>query len=240
MDHMSSTELRGACPHCGQHFVCDPVAAGHSLRCPACEREFMVPEAPAPSAQSATGPLPEMAAARHFRCPRCSTQLGVFEPGKNPTDCPRCGWHHAGVVSEQHPELPATPVQRLATGAGLLIIGVASPFLVFISMALTMVTGPLALVLAPALGLVCGNFLCRTVYERTGPRWYWYYVASGLVVPLLILLWPGHHHPGGSGVNESAAFAMPAIMVVTLLLGAGMVCWLVAAIYAWFKAHPLE
>ena len=236
MDHISDAELRGACPHCGQHFSCDPAWAGRQLPCPSCQRGFLVPNIPAPLPAPLVSPVAAPSLARHFRCPRCGAQLGLFQDGQNPTDCSRCGWHRDFAIAPEHPDLPSTRAQRLSIGFILLVIGAASPVLVFLSMGVTILTGPLALILAPILGFLCANLLCRFVYQRTGPHWYWYYVASGLLGPLLILVWPKHPQAAG-GVDNGAAFAAPALAIGALLWLAGIVLWLLAAVYAWFRAR---
>ena len=62
------SELKFACPVCGQHITCDSGSSGSSMACPTCFRNLVVPQAPAPGAnnllltasevQSRTVPLP--------------------------------------------------------------------------------------------------------------------------------------------------------------------------------------
>lgn len=236
MSPISPTELRGACPHCGQHFACDPAAARQPLRCPTCEREFLVPNAPASQSPAKTIPAPELP--RQFRCPRCGSQIGLFEERRNPTECPRCGWRQE--PGPENPDVPATPARRILIAIALFVIGVASPVLVMIGMAVTVVTGPLALLLAPVLGLLCGYGVCRVVYEQAGPRWFWYYIGCGLVAPLGMFLWAEHPHPG-AGFSDGAALATTAGMgVATLLMVGGVVVWLLAGTYIWFRARSTQ
>src|SRR6266496_2986962 len=43
----SMSELKFACPVCGQHITCDARTSGSQMECPTCFRKLLVPQPPA-------------------------------------------------------------------------------------------------------------------------------------------------------------------------------------------------
>ena len=91
-------------------------------------------------------------AARHFRCPRCGADLGMFDSFQEVARCPLCGWHRTGQHGIEA-EPGKTPHARWVNSVGLLILGAVSPLVVLVGMSVAFVTGPLAVLLAPVCGI---------------------------------------------------------------------------------------
>ncbi|PYJ01286.1 MAG: hypothetical protein DME25_18430, partial [Verrucomicrobia bacterium] len=58
-------DLKFACPGCGQHISCDELWGGHTIQCPTCKRDLVVPEpaarpAPAPAASRPASLVPQV------------------------------------------------------------------------------------------------------------------------------------------------------------------------------------
>ena len=172
-------------------------------------------------------------AARHFRCPRCGADLGMFDSFQDVAPCSRCGWHRTDQRgAEAEPD--KTSHSRWVNSVGLLILGAVSPLVVLIGMSVAIVAGPLALLLAPLAGILVGRMLCGFVYAKEGPRWFWYYVGAGLAVWLPVVGWIcWGRHPVDNADNGWGGFALGLGMMMEL---GAVGSWLVGVVWTWLGA----
>lgn len=228
------------CPHCGQHLSVDVPSQGEPITCPTCGQGFNAPgssELATPGERRMPSKPLQFSFERHFRCPRCGSDLGAIGLSDQTAACGRCGWSRRRAdVTRSGPGMK--PYQPWVTGIGLLIAGAVSPLIVLLGMSLAFVTGPLVFLAGPALGIVVARVLCGFIYDREGPRWFWYYLGAGVAV---WLLWVGStlwgRHPAGNPDNEWGGFAL---MTGTLIAVAAVFFWLIGAAWTWFAAQSQD
>jgi len=232
---MDTSVLRFSCPQCGQHLAIESCAVGQPVRCPSCGTGFAIPAGQAetgPNVVAAPAISDQLASGRTFFCPRCRFELGTFTGFHEVKGCARCGWKRAGS-GEPDAAPPETP-RRWVNAVGLLLIGALSPLLVLAAVAVSLSTGPLALIVAPAAGILVAKLLGGFVYAREGSRWFWYYVGAGCFAWLPAIGWMiWGNHTVSNPDNGWGGFALGLGML--LQLGA-IVFWLLGAVWAWLAA----
>src|SRR5436190_8841715 len=86
-------ELKFACPGCGQHISCDELWGGHTIQCPTCKRDLVVPQQVAAAAPAAAAP-----------------QSSSLVPPPPPSSAPKLS------IGRQQPQPEAAPTQQPAAG----------------------------------------------------------------------------------------------------------------------------
>ncbi len=68
-------EIKFSCPQCGQHLSCEEAWGGHSIECPACHTNIMVPQVQAPPPVPAAPPAKQPATGAGARLAAGVTQV---------------------------------------------------------------------------------------------------------------------------------------------------------------------
>jgi hypothetical protein len=170
---------------------------------------------------------------RNSACPYCHQRLATDGLAVGGTiRCPNClnSFILVHIPREATPATFHKWIMLLALG----LLGSLCPLVMLVTMALTLVLGPFALVIAPLVALAIAILSCGYVHLRAGSRWFWYYTAMGLMFSIIIQFWPSHiqpeAQPGASGFVLAQA-SIAATLLHRLVTG----LWLFAAGYVWFR-----
>jgi hypothetical protein len=111
------SEIKFSCPICAQHISCDAQWAGMQIKCPACEKEILIP---VPASAPAAAPPP---AARPLRV-GLSTQAPHSAPSVAPPPPPQVPYRPA--LATVGDDAPSGTGKRVAVWAAVIVVGGAA------------------------------------------------------------------------------------------------------------------
>ena len=171
---------------------------------------------------------------RTLSCPYCRQRLAADGAAAAGTiRCPNC--RKSFLFLHDLQESPSAPFHKSIMGLSLGLLGSLCPVVMLVAMAVTLVLGPFAVVIAPVVALTIAILACGYVYLRAGPRWFWFYVAIGLAFSIMVQFWPEHIQPSAAQSGASGFALAQASIAARLLHRLVMVLWLLAAGYVWFR-----
>jgi len=113
------SEIKFSCPICAQHISCDAQWAGMQIKCPACEKEILIPVPP--SAPAATPPPPS---ARPLRVGLAATTHSAPPVAPPPPPVTHVPFRPALAMTAE--EAPSGTGRRIAVWAAVIVVGGAA------------------------------------------------------------------------------------------------------------------